>query len=104
MYTTGFIFPVIPIKHFVNHDSEPNMSHKLTNGTKTSVSNLMVLLSPCVVQKATTHIDKKLLNIRHRSQRCFRGISIIIPQHKKGYLIYVSSTRKIVSSREVVFD
>ena len=40
MYTTDHILPVIPIKHLVNQDGEPNITHKLETGTKPSVSNL----------------------------------------------------------------
>ena len=43
IYTTDHIFPVLPIKHLVNQDREPNMPHKLETGTKNSVSNLRVL-------------------------------------------------------------
>ena len=34
----------------------------------------------------------------------FWGIFVVITQHQKGYLIYVPSIRKIVSSHDVVFD
>ena len=42
--------------------------------------------------------------MRNQSQKVFCGIFIGIPQHQKGYLIYVPSTRTIVSSHDVVFD
>ena len=42
--------------------------------------------------------------MRHQSQKGFRGIFVVIPQHQKGYLVYVPSTRKIISSCDVVFD
>ena len=42
--------------------------------------------------------------MRHRSQKGFHGIFVGIPQHKKGYLIYVPSIQKTVSSYDVVFD
>ena len=54
---------------------------------KPSVSNLHVLLCPCVVQKATADVDTKALNMRHQSQKGFHGIFVGIPQHQKGYLI-----------------
>ena len=104
MYTTDNIFPVIPIKHLVNQDGEPNTPHKLATGTKPSVSKIHVLFFPFVVQNATANIDPKALNMRHKSQKGFRGIFVEIPQHQKGYLIYVPSTRKIVYSHDVVFD
>ena len=42
--------------------------------------------------------------MRHQSQKHFWGIFVGISQHQKGYLIYVPSTCKIVSSNEVAFD
>ena len=42
--------------------------------------------------------------MRHQAQKGFCGISVGIPEHKKGYLVYVTSTRKIISSCDVVFD
>ena len=104
MYTTDHIFPVLSIKHFVNQEGDPNTPHKLETGTKYSLSNLHVLFCPCVVRKATAHVDTKALNIRHQSQKGFRGIFVGIPQHQKGCLIYVPSTWKIISSRDIVFD
>ena len=38
------------------------------------------------------------------STKSFFGIFVGTPQHKKGYLVYVPSTRKIISSYDVVFD
>ena len=37
MYTIGYIFPVIPIKHLVNQDFEPTAPHKLATSMKPSV-------------------------------------------------------------------
>ena len=34
----------------------------------------------------------------------FHGIFVGIPQHQKGYLVYVPSTIKIISSYNVLFD
>ena len=42
--------------------------------------------------------------MRHQSQKGFCGIFIGIPQHQKGYIVYVLSTRNIISSYDVVFD
>ena len=66
MYTTDNIFPDLPIKHLVNQDSEQTTPHKLATGTKPSVSNLRVLFYPCVVRKATAHVDTKALNMRNQ--------------------------------------
>ena len=63
-----------------------------------------MLFCPCVVRKSTAHVDKKSLNMRHQAQDSFIGIFVGIPQHQKGYLVYVPSTRKITSSYDVVFD
>ena len=62
-----------------------------------------MLFCPCLVQKATAHIDKKALNMRHQAQKGVCGIFVGIPQHQKGYLVYVPSTRKIISSYDIVF-
>ena len=42
--------------------------------------------------------------MRHWSQKNFWGIFVGIKKHKKGYLIYVLSTQKMVSSHDVVFE
>ena len=57
-----------------------------------------------VVKNKTVHVDTKVLNIFHQSQNCFQYILIGIPQHQKGYLLYVTITRKMVSSHDVVFE
>ena len=65
---------------------------------------LSVLFSPCVVRKATEHVDTKTLNMRHQAQKVFRGIFIGSTEHQKVYLGYVPSTRRKISSYDVVFD
>ena len=104
MYTIDHIFPVLPIKDLINKDGNPTTPHKLATGKKPSVSNLRVLFCPCVVRKATAHVETKALNMRHQAQIGFRGIFVGIPQHQKGYLVYVPSTRKVISLYNVVFD
>ena len=42
--------------------------------------------------------------MRHQAQKWFRKIFVDIPQHQKGYLVYVPSIRKIIYSYDVVFD
>ena len=78
--------------------------HKLETGMKPSVSRLRVLFFPCVVRKATAHVETKTLNMRHQAQKGFRGIFVGIPEHQKGYLVYVTITIKVISSYGVVFD
>ena len=63
-----------------------------------------MLFCPCVVRKATAHVETKTLNMRHQAQKGFRGIFVGIPEHQNGYLVYVPSTRKVISSYDVVFD
>ena len=104
MYTTDHIFPVLPIKDLINEDGDPTTPYKLETGTKPSVSHLRVLFCPCVVRKATAHVETKTLNMRHQAQKGFRGIFVGIPQHQKGDLVHVKSTRKVISSYGVVFD
>ena len=64
----------------------------------------MHVIFPYVVRKATAQVKEKALNIRHQAQKVFRGILVGIPQHQRGYLVYVPSTRKKISSYDVVFD
>ena len=104
MYTIDHIFPVLPIKYLIKEDGDPTTPFKLATGKKPSVSHLRVLFSPCVVRKSTAHVDKKALNMCHQAQKGFCDIFVGIPQHQKGYLVYIPSTRKIISSYDVVFD
>ena len=104
MYTTDHIFPVLPIKDLINEDGDTTTPYKLATGMKPSVSHLRVLFCPCVVWRAMAHVETKTLNMRHQTQKGFRGISVGIPQHQKGYLVYVPSTRKVISSNDVLFD
>ena len=103
MYTKDHIFLFIPIKYLINKDGDPTMPFKLETGTKPSVSHLRVLFCPCVLRKATAHVDRKSLNMCHQAQEGFRGISVGISQHQKGYLVYVPSTRNMLSSYDVFF-
>ena len=104
MYTTDHIFPVLPIKYLIKEDGDPTTPHKLSTSIKPSVSHLRVLFCPCVVRKATALVETKTLNMCHQAQKGFRGIFVGIPEHKKGYLVYVPITRKVISSYIVVFD
>ena len=81
MYTTDHIFPVLPIKYLIKKYGDPTTSHKLTTGTKPSVSHLRLLFCPCGVRKATAHVETKTLNMRHQAQKGFRGIFVGIPEH-----------------------
>ena len=102
MYTTYHIFTVLPIKDLINEDGDLTTPYKLATGTKPSVSHLRVLFCPCIVRKATAHVEKKTLNMRYQAQKGFRGIFVSIQEHQKGYLVYVPSTRKVISSYDVV--
>ena len=104
MYTTDHIFPVLPIKDLINEDGDPKTPHKLATGTKTSVSHLCVLFCPCVAREATAHVGTKVLNKLHQAQKGFCGIFVGIPEHQKGYLVYIPIRRKIISAYDVVFD
>ena len=94
MCTTDHIFLVLPIKYLINEDGDPTTPHKLATGTKPSVSHLRVLFFPCVVQKAMAHAETKTLNMIHQAQKGFRGILVGIPEHQKGYLMYVRRRRR----------
>ena len=103
MYTTDHIFPVLPIKDLINEDGDLTTPHKLATGTKPSVSHLRMLFFPCAVRKTTAHVETKTLNMHHQAQKGFRSIFVGILENQKGYLVYVPSTRKIISSYDVVF-
>ena len=79
MYTTDHVFPVLPIRYQINKDGDPTTLFKLETGTKPPVSHYCVLFCPCVVRKATTHVDKKALNLRHQAQKVFHSIFVGIP-------------------------
>ena len=104
MYTTDHIFPVLPIKDLIKEDGNPTFPHKLAIGTKPSVSHLRVLFCPCVLRKATAHVETKTLNMHHQAQKGFCGIFVGISEDQKGYPVYVPSTRKVISPYGVVFD
>ena len=57
MYTTDHIFLVLPIKYLINRDGNLTTPYTLATGTKSSVSHLLGLFCPCVVLKATAHVD-----------------------------------------------
>ena len=97
MYTTDHIFLFLWIKDLINKDGNPTTKHKLTTGMKPSVSHLCELFYPCVVRKDTVHVETKTLDMRHKAQKGFRGIFVGIPEHQKGYLVYIPSTRKVIS-------
>ena len=63
-----------------------------------------MLCCPCVVQKATTHVQTKALNICHQAQKGFCNIFVGIPQYQKRYLVYVLGTSNVIYSYDVVFD
>ena len=104
IYTADHIFPVLPIKYLINEYRDPTMPFKLTTSKKPSISHLRVLFFPCVLRKYTAHVGTKALNMRHQAQNIICGIFVGIPQHQKGYLVYVPHKRNIVSSHDVVFD
>ena len=63
-----------------------------------------MLFCPGVERKATAHVETKALNMLHQAQKGFRGIFVGIPEHQKGYLVYVHITQNIISSYDVIFD
>ena len=100
MYTTDHIFLVLPIKDLINEYCKLTTPFNKTF----SIAFTLNILFPFVVWKAMAHIETKMLNMRHQAQKGFRGIFLGIPYHQKGYLVYVPSARKIISSYDLVFD
>ena len=86
MYTTDHIFPFLPIKDLINEDGDPKTPHKLATGTKPSVSHLRVLFCPCVIRKATAHVETKALIMRHQAQKSFAVSSLGFHSIKKDIL------------------
>ena len=54
------------------------------------------------VRKSTAHVDIKAINMRHQTKNIC-GIFFGIPQHQKSCLLYVTITRTIVSSQDILF-
>ena len=71
MYMADHIFQVLTIKNLINKYREPTTPYKLVTGMKPSIFHLHVLFCPCVVQKSTTHVETKTLNIHHQAQNIF---------------------------------
>ena len=63
-----------------------------------------VLFCPFVVRKAMAHVEQKKLNMRHQAQKGFHSIFVGIPEHQKGYLVYLPSTKTLILLYDVVFD
>ena len=103
MYTTDHIFLVLPIKDLINKYGKPTTPFELETGRKPSLSHLRVLFLLCIISKATSYVGTMASNMCHQAQKCFRGIFVGISHHKKGYLMYVPSTRKLISSYDVFF-
>ena len=104
MYTIDHIFPVLSIKDLTNEDGETTTPFKLAIGMKHSLSHLLVLFCPCVVRKATEHVGKNALNMRHKAQKGFCGILVGIPKHQKGYPVYVAQARNIISLYDIFLN
>ena len=95
MYTTDHIFLVLPIKHLVDNYGEPTTPHKMATGKEPTVSNLCDVFCPCVLQKATAHVDTKVLNMRNQSQKVFKIYFLGFHNIRKGasstYLVHINS-------------
>ena len=90
MYTIDHIFPVLPIKDLINEDGDPTTLHKMTTGTKPSVSHLRVLFCPCVVRKSTVQVETKTLKMRHQAQKGFAVSSLGFQRIKNDILCMYS--------------
>ena len=103
MYTEDHVLPILSINELINKYGDPTTPFKLTTGTKTSVSFLCVLFCLCVVRKATAHVGKKVLNMRHQAQKGFRVIFIGIPKNQIGYIVYIPHTHGILYLHTMFF-
>ena len=68
-----------------------------------SVTFTCFILSVCCTESYGACWNK---DVKHASPSTegFCGIFVGIPQHQKGYLVYVTSTRKVILSYDVMFD
>ena len=57
-----------------------------------------------MVRNYNAHVGTKALSMHKEAQNGLSGILAVIPQHQKGYLVYVPHKHKIVSSYNVIFD
>ena len=94
MYMTDHIFPVLPISDLINEYGNPTTPPKMATG-----KNLQYHIYACYF----FHVLYGKLRRTLRTKE-FHGIFVVIPEHQQGYLVYVPSTRKIISSYDVVFD
>ena len=103
------IFSTIPIRT-LRKDNRLTTPYELYHNTKPNIKRFRVLFCPCVFKKytATTHDhNNKLIHInvqKRFSQRGARGIFIGFDHHTPGYLIFIPSTRQIITSIDVIFD
>ena len=73
------------------------------------VRKLQCLIYACyfvhvLYKKLWRTLRQRRETLRHQAQKGFCGIFVGIPEHQKLYLVYVLSTRKVISSYDVVFD
>ena len=69
----------------IDEDGYPTTPFILATCTKPSVPHLRVLFCPCDLRKATAHVKKKALDMRHQAQKSLLSIFVGIAQHQKGY-------------------
>ena len=62
------------------------------------------IISTEMYVKLLQTLGTKAINTSHQAQKGFCGIYVGITQHQKVYLVYIPSSRKIISSYDVVFD
>ena len=81
-----------------------NYATKNGNGHKTfSIRPTCFIISICWTKGNCTCWNKGFKHaLSSTKPNC--GIFVGIPQHQKGYLVFIPSTRKIVSSYEIIFD
>ena len=77
MYRTDHIFMILSIKDLIKKYGDTTTPHKVAPGKKSSVSYLRVLFFPCVVQKTTSHVETKALNMHHQAQKGFAVSSLV---------------------------
>ena len=98
-------FPESGLKHVHTRENAGRTTHGQNKTRKCDTEGFVPVANLYgVVRKHTAHVETKTLNMLHQAQKGFRGIFVGIPQHQKGYLVYVPSTRKVILSYNVKFD
>ncbi len=98
------MFNILPLKDLVTVDGTVSTPFELFVGSKLMVSHFRVFGCPCIAKKWTISVDGKPEDNSKGTQRGIRGIHLGFSTSQKGLLLYVPSTRQIVTFGDVICD